>query len=359
MTAHWSTWLVHEDGPLDIDRDVICLLLVHNEGRILQDFFDHHRALGDMHFVVVNDRSTDDTADILCAQPNLTLFSPQDDSDYRKHKRWWRSSLLDALSDGKWCIAPDVDERLIWCDYEDQSLSDLISRLEGEGAQAIVADMIDMYDDRPLAQHIATPERPLIAQFPYFDDPAHPASSYRAMMTPGVRFRTKFPMPHLESYGGMRDRLFGRGLQAHGWLGRTMLQGSITRPRSIASGKRFWRAIEAKALKPLGGTYPLVINKLALVKWSKGMFFNGGAHFLSQDVPASREMAAYLHFPVTNGRQGLDYIVSRGQHADGSKHYAEILEGLSDGTLSPMFEGSRRYTSSRDLITLNPRPGTG
>jgi hypothetical protein len=99
------------------------------------------------------------------------------------------------------------------------------------------------------------------------------------------------------------------------------------------------------------------MNKIALVKWTNGMFFNGGAHFLSQDIPASTQMAAYLHFPITNGRQGLDYIASRGQHADGSKYYTQVLDKLSGDTGdSPLFEGSRRFNNSHDLITLH-KPG--
>lgn len=356
MAEHWSNWLEHESGPLSVEQDVICVLLVHNEARILQDFFDHHTALGDMHFVIIDDRSTDHSREICARQPNLTLFAPRKDSLYSKHKRWWRASLLDAFAEGKWCLCPDADERLVWLDYEHQSLTELLARLDAEGARALIADMIDMYDDRPLAEQVAAPDRPLIEQFPYFDDPGRDPFNYRTMMVPKVRFRRRFPTPHTESFGGMRDRIFGRGIGAHGPLARILLKDSMTRPRTIPANWRPWRAAEAKLLKPRSGTYPLVITKLALVKWAKGMFFSGGSHHLSQDVPVSAELAAYLHFPITNGQEGIDYLIARGQHAGGSKYYVEAREKMDTISGTPLYDGSSRYTNSRDLAALLKGP---
>ena len=112
-----------------------CLVLTHNEGAVLVDFFRHYRAIGRMNFLVVDDRSDDGTFDFLMNQPDATIFRPKEGSNYAQHKREWRAILLDHFADDRWAIVPDVDEHLIWHDFETRSLHALLNDLESEGAE--------------------------------------------------------------------------------------------------------------------------------------------------------------------------------------------------------------------------------
>jgi hypothetical protein len=131
-----------------------CVALCHNERNILKDFLEHYRSLAKIAFLIVDDRSTDGSREFLLQQPDVTLFQPIPGSTYREHKRYWRQELLDAYSDGKWCLAPDIDEHFVYLGMENKPLPDLITEIEREGAEAMCAFMLDMYADKPLADHV-------------------------------------------------------------------------------------------------------------------------------------------------------------------------------------------------------------
>jgi hypothetical protein len=63
-------------------------------------------------------------------------------------------------------------------------------------------------------------------------------------------------------------------------------------------------------------------------------------------VRLGRERAALLHYPLTRGRAGLEYVIGRGQHMAGSQYYRWILDRAE---ASPMFEGSQRYETPESL----------
>lgn len=347
-TAH----LTYVSGPLPAGDGPICLLVIHNERNVVEDLLDHVCGLGELGILAVDDHSTDGTCEVLRDHERVTLYQPRPGSEYRNDKRDWRGELLDRYGVGRWCLTPDADERLVWFDCENRSFSQLLNDLDLEGAEAFVADMVDMYDDRPLKDHIAGPG-PLVEQFPFFDDPVKDPMNYRVMLSPSRRYRLAHPTPPTESHGGMRDRLFGHGMDAHGPFGRLLLRDSIAAPRHVSALRRPFEVVKSKLLKPMKKPYPNSITKLALVKWRAGLRFSGGPHHISAKLPLSREKGAYLHFPITRGKAGLSYIGDRGQHSRAGKYYNHILgQGQAALDASPVYPGSTRYTSSRDLGPL-------
>lgn len=91
----------------------VCLLLVHNEGTVIEPFLEHYRSFGDITFIVVDDRSNDGSTEYLMAQPDVTILAPKDGSTYAKLKREWRGQVLDQGADGRLILAPDADEHLV------------------------------------------------------------------------------------------------------------------------------------------------------------------------------------------------------------------------------------------------------
>lgn len=353
MTDLDTDYVTYLQGPPPSGGGPLCLLIVHNELPILRQFFDYYRAFGPMDFIVIDDRSSDGSREFLLSQDDVMVFSSKENTAFRTDKQHWRGQVLDRYGTGRWCLTPDADEHLVWTDCENRPFARLLADLDAEGAQALVADMVDMYADKPISEYIATSE-PLLEQFPYFDDPQADPLNYRVMLTPSARFRKAYPTPNTSSYGGMRDRVFWNGLAAHGPLGRILLPGTMGRSRTISARERLLQAISVRLMKPPSDT--LIINKLALVKWVRGMRHRNSQHHVTQNLKVSEEIGAYLHFPITRGEAGLSYVSTRGQHASGGKAYADILAQQDRLSQSPVYEGSKRYTQSSDLGPLLRRP---
>jgi len=302
--------------------------------------------MGDIQFVVVDDRSTDKTPDILASEPDVTVFAPKQGSTYAKDKRAWRGTLLDGLAEGRWCLSIDADERLIWRGYPQRTISTLLTDMDRKGAKALIATMLDMYTDRPIAEHVAG-DSPLFETFDHYDDPLKDPTAYRAALMPR-RFRTDFPLPNTMLLGGMRDRLFGDHTASP--LARWLQRDALRQPRHLPPIRLPLAALAKKLSPARGARPPLNQTKVPLVKWRKGLRYNGGAHHLSQPLKPATEYCVLLHYPITRGTEGINYTVTRGQHAHGSAHYRTIGNRASLDTLNPVYSGTSRLT---DLSALD------
>lgn len=349
-SAFASTLLEQVGDARPAGDQIVCILLVHNENHILPDFFRFYRALGNIQFVVVDDRSDDGTAAYLAKQNDVLVFRPKEGSTYSDHKREWRAELLDHFANGTWAIVPDADERLMWRDFEKRSFQSVVSDLEAEGAQALYCTMVDMYKDGPLTAQIYSGAEPLEVEFPFYDDPRKDPVSHRFLAAPR-RFVKRWPTPTMIMYGGMRDRVFfGTQDRQHLWARRVFAALPTIRnvqPTGIARlleyGLRF-------ILKRRETDMPAInLTKVPLVKWRRGLRFYGGAHAISEPVQLSNETGVLLHFPITKGEFGVRYTAERGQHAKGGAYYKTLLdrENPEDQTFS--YSGSSRFATSSDL----------
>jgi hypothetical protein len=323
---------------------VVCLALAHNEADKVEDFLRHHRELGVVHFFIVDDNSTDSTAEYLQSQRDVTLFVP-DGTNYREHKVRWRSDILDSHAVGRWVLLPDMDELFVYpfCDRSD--IGRLTDCLDREGAQAVFAPMVEMYADAPLDRRIYQPGESMLETYPFFD-----TDGYRLISGKG-KYLKRYPTPPLDMYGGPRERLFydfGQhklsaarrwGLARFGHLGRSMMPTAPERAGNLLARL----AISRKAPRP-----PLLMSKIGLLKWRKGLRFSGGPHAISESSKLSNVWGALLHFKFIDLPREIAYRTQRQQHAGGAVHYKKLaLKGGFDR--SPIYEGSRRYNSWRDL----------
>jgi len=327
---------------------VPCVALVHNEMNILSDFLEHYRSLGIISFLIVDDHSDDGSRDYLLEQNDVTLFSPRKGSTYTKHKRVWRSELLDSYAANLWCLAPDIDEHFVYGNIENKSLANLIEELEFEGAEAFHATMVDMYADKPLSEHKYAGGG-LARSFPLFDD----ARGYRMLPAP-KRFRRQYPTPFLMVFGGMRERLFiGTGNQPTR-LQRYLLDrfAGMEGPINPGPKRRAGALLTRRMTRNLFSHEPFTCTKLPLLKWRKGMGFSGGSHAVSAPLKLSSHSGALLHYKFTRGVTGLNYIAERGQHAGGAIHYRRILEQRELLNLSPVSTYTTCFTDSASLGLL-------
>ena len=327
------------------ESGVLCVSLAHNEAKRVADFLRHHRELGVAHFLILDDDSGDGTRDYLAAQADVSLFAPNG-TNYKQHKVAWRKDILDRYASGRWALVPDLDELFVFPHCDRRAVGALADHLDREGAEAVFAPMVEMYADAPLDQTVYEPGQSMLAAFPYFD-----ADGYRLVEPRRKRLR-KFPTPPLDLYGGPRERLFYdfrpkslRGLRA---LAVRRLAGL---ERSMRPG--FWErrgnllarlALQGKAPYP-----PLIISKVVMVRWRQGLRFPGGPHSVSQNVTLSELWGALLHFKFIDLPFEASYRAARQQHA-GNGLYYKHLERKSGFERSPIYPGSRRYESWRDLL---------
>lgn len=329
---------------------VVCIALAHNEFNLLAPFLNHYRAFGDITFVVVDDRSTDDSSDYLAAQPDVTVMVPKEGSTYAKHKREWRGQTLDAVAVDRWVLAPDMDEHLVWHGAPQRTFADLLTDMKREQAEVLYAIMIDMYADKPLSQHVFT-GGDLSASFDLFDDPTSDPSGTWMERGPS-RFLESWPTPKRSVVGGMRQRLMEDGTAGSGLrrLGRRVL-GKIGDHRSAGS------SLARRITKTTGSKPTTALTKVPLVKWRRGLRFYGGAHCLNQEMTLASERAALLHYPITRGMEGVQHIISRGQHMADSAYYKDLLKAADK---SPKYRGTRQLRSLDDLsgVILPPKRST-
>jgi hypothetical protein len=325
------------------DGTVLLMTLVHNEAPILPAFLDHYRAMGDVAFLVVDDRSTDGSGDILRAARDVTCLTPREGSTYARDKREWRGQALDRAARDRWVLVPDADEFLIWSGHPHRDLADLCSDLEAEGAEALYAVMLDMYDDRPLGDHVFRGGAPADA-FPWFDDPrADPAATWMEKVP--ERILKTWPTPRAWVLGGMRERLFGTGRDRPlARIARRAMPGWDHDP-TPGPGPALRRLLTRAGRGPR----PLCLTKLPLLRWRRGTRFSGGAHALRPAHRLAAERGVLLHFPITQGAAGIAHIAARGQHAEGAAAYRRLQARLD---ASPLYAGSRRLTGPSDLAHL-------
>lgn len=323
----------------------LCLALAHNEAPRMEDFLRHHRKLGVAHFLILDDNSTDRTADMLRDEPDVTLFAPVD-STYRTHKVAWRSEILDAHANGRWVLVPDLDELFIFPFCERRPLASFTAHLDREGAEAVFTPMIDMYADAPLTRALYWPGDSMLAAFPYFD-----AEGYR-LIPPKRKHRLRFPTPSLDLYGGARERLFynvpvrGRKNPRPRWAVRRF--GHLKRSMSPTFLERVGNRLARMAARKKVRHPPLLASKIGLLKWRKGIRFSGGPHAVSEALPLSQSWGALLHFKFIDFATQIDYKAERGQHCGESAHY-KLLQGKGEFHRSPFYDGSRRFNDWRDL----------
>ena len=175
------------------------------------------------------------------------------------------------------------------------------------------------------------------------------------MSTP-KSFQDKFPTPSAMVFGGMRDRLF----HSNQWL-----DSILKKLFNLTSGLPFQEAnnrvnlIKYEFIRRVVHYFsktqdmpPLNSSKLPLIKWERGLFFNGGAHAVSKDLPMYSKSAALLHFRFTRGIQGLKYTAIRGQHAANGSYIKKILNSVTFRSDTPISNYSRKFVNSASLRDL-------
>ncbi|MFZ1468976.1 MAG: glycosyltransferase family 2 protein [Paracoccaceae bacterium] len=175
--------------------DVLAVVCLRNEADRLPYFLDHHRRLGVAHFLVIDNDSSDGSAAYLQGQPDVSVWQTRGSYRASRFGLDWTNWLLLRYCHGHWCLTVDADELLIYPHWETRPLPALTRWLDGCGAHAFAAMMLDMYPEGPLsAQPYHAGDNPL-ASLQWFD-----SGNYSLQVQPRLR--------SLWIQGGPRARSF-------------------------------------------------------------------------------------------------------------------------------------------------------
>lgn len=198
----WRSWRSRHDLTALADRtdqigrgDILCFATVRNEMARLPYFLSHHRALGVGHFLFVVNASEDGTGAFLADQPDVSVWHTQASYKAARFGMDWLGYLQMCHAHGHWALTLDADETLLYPGSDATPLPALTQWLEGQGAIAMSALMLDLYPKGRLSSAQYTPGTPPWEALPWFD-----AEGYTWEFLP--KFRV------ISIRGGTRKRFF-------------------------------------------------------------------------------------------------------------------------------------------------------
>jgi len=165
-----STSVRHIHGPRRIKyekNEVIVLCLVRNGELLMKSFIEHYFSLGVKHIVFLDNGSTDETISIARKYKNVTIL--QTKVSYKKFKTLMKGYLIRRFSKNRWCLLVDIDELFDYPYSDVVSLSSLMEYLNKKGSTAVVAQMLDMFSDKPLSSLESTKDDSIKDLYKYYD----------------------------------------------------------------------------------------------------------------------------------------------------------------------------------------------
>jgi hypothetical protein len=194
--------VTHVHGPREIDYgpdELLVLCVVRNGALYIQSFMEHYRNLGVAHCVFLDNGSTDGTVDMLCAHPRVTVL--RTDVPYQKYENTMKRYLAERFSAGRWNLCADIDELFEYPCSAEMPLAGLLGYLNARGFTAVVAQMLDMFSELPLAAVTSFPDDRLKEKYPFFDISAVERGPYEWShpSRPEIRMH----------WGGIRRAVFG------------------------------------------------------------------------------------------------------------------------------------------------------
>jgi hypothetical protein len=175
--------------------EVFLFSSIKNNVRYLPWFLDYYRGIGIDRFFLVDNASSDGTAEYLLAQQDVHLFWSDDLFAKVSAGMRWINELITNHGAGHWCIFADCDEALVVPGVEDGGISSLLSYMERKGHEALSGFMLDMYPETMDACGEYQPGDNLIDYSPYFDN--------------NQKFFGGLKSPYRRVRGGARMRMFG------------------------------------------------------------------------------------------------------------------------------------------------------
>lgn len=179
---------------------ILLFAKMRNEALRLPYFLEYYQGMGVDEFFMVDNGSDDGSVEIARSFPNVHVFRTHEPF---RHYANWMEVLLNRFGRGRWCVAADLDEILVYPGSEVLDLRQLIEHLESTGHSAIQAILLDMYSDLPIRANAYRSGQNPLEVCPYFDPDVD--ESMKVWINPD----TQRPFNCSRPTGNLRKRLFG------------------------------------------------------------------------------------------------------------------------------------------------------
>ncbi len=141
----------HLHGPEEVPyaEDELVLVCLVRDGRpYVKSFVEHHLSLGVKHMVFLDNGSTDGTVEALKKYDNVSVLRTE--LPFKEYKHLMRQYLVARFGKDRWSLYVDMDELFDYPYSDIVSLSSLIGYLNSKSYTAVVAQMLDMFPEKPL-----------------------------------------------------------------------------------------------------------------------------------------------------------------------------------------------------------------
>jgi hypothetical protein len=306
----------HVHGPSAVPygpEELLSITVVRNGTPFIDSFLEHHERLGIRHFVFLDNGSTDDTIDRLCAHEHVTVL--QTDAPYDKYENTMKRFLAERFSTGRWNLCVDVDELFDYPFSERLPLPRFLGYLESRGFTAVVAQMLDMFAGGPLRGVRHSPGARLKDAFRYYDTSAVTASAYHWSPLADPRVKTH--------RGGIRRTVFG----TNNGLTKAALVKMDGRVRPFIEWHQATGALVADVSCVLFH-FPFVENFVDKVRDAVRTGRYGATttdEYVAYAAALERDPALSLMRPTARRFDGLEMLVSEG-FLVASEHYRDWVQ---------------------------------
>jgi hypothetical protein len=142
---HVKNTLRHVSGPKKLhlkDNEIAVILLGRNVSYYLDDFIEHHRALGAEYLVYIDNGSSDDSLNRATKYSNTVVATCS--ANFRQHQDMMRYFSATLFVEGGWRLSLDADEMFDYLGANHMAMPDLTRYLATEGQNGLVAQMLEM-----------------------------------------------------------------------------------------------------------------------------------------------------------------------------------------------------------------------
>jgi len=293
-----------DTNPVPIaPHEIRLFMTVRNESLRLPFMLRYYFSRGVNRIFVVDNNSSDNTADLVLSGKNTHLFLTKELHATQAPRV---DLLLRRYGMGHWCLVVDADEVLIYPYCETLTLRELCNFLDRESSNAMDCILLDMYPGVPLSEVMYEADSDPLLTAPWFDKSPYTTGCGGPLY---IREENIIYEGMERIFGGMRNRLFG---------------------------------VNA------------CLSKFPLIKFNKRMFLSQGTHFVQNAWPSDIR-GALLHFKyLQDFAVNVQREVQRNQHWHNAVEYRKYLSRLN-GSLDLNFHSplSTRFTDSHQLVALN------
>ncbi|MEO1537523.1 MAG: glycosyltransferase family 2 protein [Pseudomonadota bacterium] len=132
-------------------QDILVFATVRNELRRLPYFLEYYRKMGVAHFLIVDNASTDGSAELLEEEQDVSLWSTTESYKRSRFGTDWLNWLKFRYGEGHWTLTLDPDEFLVYPFCDTRPLRALCDWLDQSGIRSLGTMLVDMYPRGPMS----------------------------------------------------------------------------------------------------------------------------------------------------------------------------------------------------------------